>query len=134
MVASYTAQRRRLIALIAALLVDAVFGFALTTLIDFDPSKHSAMQTTVLVFHLLIAVGIIVGGILQVASAVRAATLRAPVLIGFLGSVAAFVTGGISADSGNDRAVFLMATCFLVALTAYGYTLARLQTARVNTK
>lgn len=115
--------RRRLLSLMGALIADAILGVALATFINFNPSKHSSSQDAVLGLHILIAIGIIVGGIVQVVASFRAKFLRLPVSVGFLSSTVAFAAGGISADSGNDVAVFIMAVCFIIALCAYGFSM-----------
>lgn len=117
-------QRRRLLGLVSGLVINAVLGISLTTVIDFDSSKHGSWQTIVLGTHVIIAIGLILGGIVQLASTIRTRTLRTPSVIGLLGSIAAFVAGASSVDSGNDVAVFIMAVCFIIALCAYGYCLA----------
>lgn len=114
--------RRRLLGLMGALVIDAILGIALTTLIIFDPSKHSTGQDAILGLHVLIAIGIIIGGIVQVVASFRTKFLRLPISIGFVSSLVAFATGGISADKGNNVAVFTMAVCFIIALCAYGYS------------
>lgn len=116
-------QRRRLRILVGVLLVDAILGIALTTIIDFEPSKHSVAQNSVLVLHILLAIGIVLGGIIQLVSAVRTGVLRGAAAVGLLSALTALAAGGKSADNGSDAAIFIMATCFIVAVAVYGYSL-----------
>ncbi len=131
---TYLSQHRGLLALMGALMLNAVLGIALSTLINFDPSKHSATQDLLLGLHILIAVGIIIGGIVQLVTSIRTHILRLPITVGFLSSLVAFATGGISADSGNSVAVFVMAVCFIIALAAYGYSQTQLSNRRAANK
>ncbi|MBU6389551.1 hypothetical protein KGQ71_03475 [Patescibacteria group bacterium] len=119
---TYQTWRQRTLGLMGALMLDAILGIALTTVINFDPSKPSTVQDVFLVLHILIAVGIIVGGIIQLVLSIRKRVLRLPITIGFISSLLAFGAGGISADNGNSVAVFIMAVCFIIALAAYGYS------------
>ena len=102
----YRKHRQRLLLLMGALMIDAILGIALTTVINFDPSKHNTTQDAILGVHILIAIGIIIGGIVQLVSSLRAHALQLPIGIGFLSSVVAFATGGISADSGNNLGIY----------------------------
>lgn len=128
----HLSQRRGLFGLMGALILDAILGIALSTLINFDPSKHSAVQDIFLGLHMVIAVGIIIGGIVQLVVSIRTHMLRLSITIGFLSSLVAFVAGGISADKGNNVAVFVMAVCFIIALAAYGYSQTQLSNRAVS--
>jgi len=45
------------------LLAEFILGVLLTTVINFQPHKHSALQTTVLVFHIIIGIALVAGSI-----------------------------------------------------------------------
>ncbi|MDB5161227.1 MAG: hypothetical protein JWO96_607 [Candidatus Saccharibacteria bacterium] len=118
--------RRQVRGLMAALAVQFVLGVALTTLISYSPDKHSGVQTTFLVLHIIVAIGILIGVTIRLVLAVRWHSLQIPSAIGLLASLGAFVCGVIATKSGNDVAVFLMAIGFIIAFAAYGYSLGKL--------
>lgn len=122
MIMTYQTWRKRTLGLMGALMLDAILGIALTTVVNFDPSKHSTTQDVLLVLHILIAIAIIIGGIVQLVVSIRKQMLRLPITVGFVSSLLAFGAGGISADHSNNVAVFTMAVCFIIALAAYGYS------------
>ncbi len=120
---------RQLKGLIISLAIEFILGVILTTLVNYDSSKHSAAQTGFLVAHVVVAVGIIVGAIIQTVMSIKWHALRAASSIGLLSSVGAFASGEAAAKNGSDIAVFVMAMCFITAFICYGYSLLALKRA-----
>ncbi len=118
---------RQLKGLVIALGIEFILGVILTTLVSYDSSKHSAVQTGFLVAHVVVAIGIIVGAIIQVVMSIKWRTLRAAASIGLLGAVGAFGSGEAAVKNGSNVAVFVMAMCFIVAFICYGYSLLALK-------
>ena len=52
--------------LIIMLLAEFVLGTLLTTVINFTPGKHSIMQITVLIAHIVIGVALIAGSLAHI--------------------------------------------------------------------
>jgi hypothetical protein len=109
--------------LLGSLSVAFILGITLTTLISYDPAKHTGLQTGFLVAHILVAVGVVIGGIARLVLALKWHSLQLFSLLGLVSSLAAFVSGGIAAGNGNNVAVFVMALCFLISFVLYGYSL-----------
>lgn len=114
--------KKQHIALLSALTIEFILGVCLTTVVDYDPSKHSTVQTAVLVSHIVVAIGLLVGAGMRLLLAVRWQALRMPAVVGLLSILVGFASGGAAADSGAALAVLLMALFFMIAFVAYGYS------------
>lgn len=115
--------RRQLMGLMAALAIEFILGITLTTLINYQPHKHSTVQNVFLVLHIIVALGILIGSIARVALAYKWRWLRVPSTIGVVSVLGALFAGSTAANSGNDVGVFLMALFFLFAFAVYGYSM-----------
>lgn len=109
------------------LLVEFVLGVLLTTVINFQPDKHTALQTTVLALHIIIGLALVFGSIAHVITSRSSHLLGAKPLKGVIFIIAAFITGGIASDNGNSWAVLIMALCFGAAITNYGQSYIRVK-------
>lgn len=116
----YPITMRSLRGLISALFLEFILGVLLTTVISYDPNKHSATQTTVLVAHVVVAVGLLVGSIAHIFVARNLHVLGPKPTIGFLCIVGAFISGGAAVPHGNSLAVMCMAFFFGAAIINYG--------------
>jgi uncharacterized membrane protein HdeD (DUF308 family) len=125
--------KRQLQGLLNALTLEFILGVILTTVVGYDPTKPNAFQTTILVLHIIIAIGIIIGSIMRIAMSIRWHTLLPQAVIGIIGVAVAFGSGMAAANDGNDIAVLLMSLGFITALLAYGHGLFTL-TDRTNRK
>ena len=122
--------QRQLRGLMAALVVEFILGVTLTTLINYDPNKHSAVQTTFLVLHIIVAIGILIGAITRFVFSIRSHTLQGASTVGLISVLVAFAGGGVAAGNGNNLAVFLMALGFVIAFISYGYSIGQISQQR----
>ena len=118
--------------LLIMLLVEFILGVLLTTVMNYEPNKHSVLQTTVLVIHILIGIALLVGSIAHVFTSRSSKLLGMNPVKGVIFIMAAFIAGGISADSGNSWAVLVMALCFGAAITNYGLSYIKLKTVSIK--
>ena len=116
----YTAIERAVRWLLVLLLVEFVLGATLTTVIGFDPNKHSGVQTGFLIGHIVIGFGLLVGAFVHILTARSARLLGPKPVVGFVCIVGAFVSGVMAARGGSDTAVFVMALFFGAAIVTYG--------------
>jgi len=114
---------RQLTGLLVALGVEFVLGIVLTTVLRYDPGKHSTLQMLVLFLHIFVGVGVLAGGIARLVTAFKQQALRIAAATGLLGTCGAFGSGDVAAKAGSSLAVFVMTACFFVAFAAYGYSL-----------
>lgn len=103
-----------------------ILGVTLTTLINYDPNKHSGIQTAFLVLHIAVALGLLAVSIARVITSIKWHYLVISSVIGFLSIVDAMISGSIAASNGSDIAVFLMSMGFLAAFAAYGYSMGQI--------
>lgn len=115
--------RVQLKGLLAVLSVEYILGVALTTIISYDPAKPTTVQTIFLVSHIVLAIGILAGAIVQVVLALRRHRLLMLSTVGILSVVSCLISGSLAARGGSDIAVFLMAIFFFVAMLCYGRSL-----------
>jgi hypothetical protein len=115
--------RRQLMGLMAALAIEFVLGITLASLINYQPNKHSTVQNIFLGLHIVVALGILIGGVIRVILAYRWRWLRLPSIIGLLSILGALFAGSAAANSGSNVGVFLMALFFLIAFASYGYSM-----------
>jgi hypothetical protein len=120
MKANYHIIERALRWIIILLLVEFILGVLLTTVINFQPHKHSNLQTTVLVFHIAIGIALIGGSIAHAITSRKSRLLGLKPIKGIIFILTAFIAGGISTDNGNSWAVLIMALGFGAAITNYG--------------
>lgn len=111
------------------LLVEFILGVLLTTVINYQPHKHSVLQTTVLVAHIVVGLALIVASIAHAITSRSSHLLGLKPLKGVVFIVAAFIAGGLSADSGNSWAILIMALCFGAAITNYGLSYSQVKAA-----
>jgi uncharacterized membrane protein YgdD (TMEM256/DUF423 family) len=128
-VEDYHIIERALKWIIIMLLAEFILGVLLTTVINFQPHKHSALQTTVLIFHIIIGIVLIAGSIAHAITSRSSRLLGLKPIKGVLFIIAAFIAGGVSTDNGNSWAVLIMALCFGAAITNYGLSYIRVKTA-----
>ena len=117
--------------MMALLVLEFILGITLTTIINYDPNKHSAVQTDFLIAHVVIGVGLLAGAIARLVVAIRTKFLLAPSVIGLGSIIAAFAAGVVAANSGSGIAVFLMALFFLAAFISYGYSLGKVMSGSI---
>lgn len=120
--------KKQLRELVATLTLEFVLGVILTTVVDFDPSKTSTVQTIILVSHILLGVYILVIAVLRLAKAYKLSALIVESWVGLISIIVALSSGGMAAQNGDSVATMIMAFSFVVALLAYGKSLQRLQT------
>jgi hypothetical protein len=113
--------------IIILLLVEFILGVLLTTVIDFEPHKHSALQTIVLVSHIIIGIALIAGSIAHAVTARKSHLFGLRPYKGIIFIVTAFVAGGILVDNANSWAVLIMALGFGAAITNYGLSYIKLK-------
>ena len=106
--------------LIIMLLAEFVLGTLLTTVINFTPGKHSAMQDTVLIAHIVLGVALIVGSLAHIFTSRSSHLLGIKPVLGFLLIIGAFASGSEATKNGNSLAVLIMALCFGAAIVTYG--------------
>ena len=116
---------RQIRGVMAFLVLEFVLGITLTTIINYNPNNHSAVQTGFVIAHIIVGVGLLAGAIARLAVSLRTKFLQIPSIIGFGSVIAAFAAGVVAANSGSGVAVFLMALFFLVAFISYGYSLGK---------
>jgi len=119
-VEDYHIIERALKWIIIMLLAEFILGVLLTTVINFQPHKHSALQTTVLVFHIIIGIALVAGSIAHAITSRKSHLLGLKPFKGIVFIITAFIAGGISTDNGNSWAVLIMALGFGAAITNYG--------------
>lgn len=117
---NYRTIERTLKWIIILLLVEFILGVLLTTVINFQPHKYSALQTIVLALHIIIGIALIAGSIAHVITTRSSNLLGLKPIKGVIFTLTAFIAGGISTDSGNSWAVLIMALGFGAAITNYG--------------
>lgn len=115
--------QRQLRGLMAFLAIEFILGVTLTTLVNYQPGSHSAIQTAFLAAHIIVAVGLFIGAAIRMFLSLRWRWLQWPSAIGFASMIGAWASGVEAAKSGSGVAVFLMALFFLVTFAAYGYSL-----------
>jgi hypothetical protein len=118
--------QRQLSGLMASLVVVFILGVALTTVVNYQPGRHSVVQTSILVLHIVAAVGVLAQGITRLVFALRWNKLVAPSVAGLASILIALGAGAASTNSGNDWAVFIMALGFIAAFAAYGLSFLRI--------
>lgn len=114
-------SRKHLIGLILAIAIEFTLGIILTTLIDYDASAPTTLQTAFLVAHIIVAIGITFGAVAQFITSLQTKVLVNVSSLGLLSVLGCLVTGSVAAQNGADIAVFGMAFCFLVAFMSYGF-------------
>lgn len=115
-----TIARRQLIGLMITLALEYIVGVSLTTIVNYTPGVHTNPQRILLDLHILVGVGLLVGGAIRLAMAYKWKWLRMWSTIGFVSLIGAFGAGEAAADHGASGAVFVMALLFLVAFVSYG--------------
>jgi hypothetical protein len=118
-----TFTRRQLMGLMTALAVEFILGITLTSLINYQPNKHSTVQNVFLVLHIIVALGILIGSIMRTVFAYKWKWLRVPSTIGLVSVLGALFAGSSAANNANNVGVFLMALFFLIAFAVYGYSM-----------
>ncbi len=107
-------------ALMGLLSLQFIIGVLLTTIINYDPHKHSAVQSIFLVLHIIVAALLFGLALARLITSLKWNFLAIHSLVGLLAIIGALISGGIAAANANDVAVFLMALGLLVAFSAYG--------------
>jgi cytochrome b561 len=128
----YRIIERALKWIIVLLFVEFILGVLLTTVINFQPHKHSALQTTVLVFHIIIGIALIAGSIAHAITSRKSQLLGLKPYKGIVFIITAFIAGGLSVDNGNSLAVLIMALGFGAAITNYGLSYIKVKDASTN--
>ncbi len=112
--------QRQLGGLMGNLVVVFILGVALSTVVNYQPDKHSVVQTTILILHIVAAIGVLAQGITRLVFAVRWKKLVGLSVVGLASIVIALISGSASAGTGDNWAVFIMAMGFIAAFAAYG--------------
>ncbi len=120
---AYPVVARAIKWLLVMLLVEFVLGTLLTTVINYTPDKHSTLQVIVLVVHIVVGIGLLIGSFAHIITSRSAHLLGPKPIVGFSCIVGAFAAGSIAASNGNSLAVLLMALFFAAALVTYGFSL-----------
>lgn len=97
-----------------------ILGVLLTTIIDYNPNKTTAVQTTFLILHIIVAAALFALSLVRVITGYKWRIAPTQALIGFSAIITALVSGGIAAANGNSVAVFMMAIGILVAFSSTG--------------
>jgi len=121
------ASERQLKAITALLSLQFILGVVLATLIDYDPHKPTAAQTTFLVLHIIGAVALLAAAVVRIIYSIKMGSLLAHSTAGLASVIGLMIAGGIAAGTGNDVAVFIMSLGFIFAFGAYGYSLSALR-------
>jgi len=114
------AAQKQLQGIFGMLSLQFILGVVLTTLIDYNPDKPSAVQVVFLVLHIIVAVGLLVSAVVRLVSSIKWGYQQTISAVGFLAIIDAMVAGIVAAANGDDVAVFMMALGFIVAFSAYG--------------
>ncbi len=120
-----TQAQKFLAMLLGTLMLEFVLGVLLTTVIAYNPATPTALQTTLLVLHMLVGTVLFFGAFIHFLNS-RGTQGGPTPLVGFLSIIGAFATGGIAAGNGSDVAVLAMALFFGTALIAYGLNYAKI--------
>jgi predicted Na+-dependent transporter len=116
-------MQRQLTGLSVALIVEFLLGVALTTVINYNPDAQNTVQTVVLIAHIVVGVGIVIGAVAWLVTSMRQRVLRGLSVVGLLSVLGAFASGSASARTGSSVEVFVMAILFIVAFVIYGYSM-----------
>lgn len=111
---------RQLREIIGVLAVQFVLGVTLTTVIDYNQDKPTVLQNIFLGAHFFLACYLLFISSRALMAAYRAKRSIPTAWVGLGGIIAAFASGGMAAQTGNDWAVLVMAISFIVSLLAYG--------------
>ena len=107
-------------AMMGLLSLQFILGVLLTTIIDYNPHKQTALQVIFLVLHIIVAAALFALSLVRVITGYKWHIARTQALIGFIAIITALISGGIAAANGNSVAVFLMAIGILVAFSSTG--------------
>lgn len=114
--------------IIIMLLAEFILGVLLSTVINFEPHKHSAVQDAVLALHVIIGIGLVIGSVAHAITSRKSHFLGLKPVKGIVFIAAAFIAGGISTDNGNSWAALIMALSFGAAITNYGLSYIKVRT------
>jgi len=118
--------------LLIMLLTEFVLGTLLTTVIAYDPTKPSVVQTGFLVAHILIGTALLFGSFAHILTSRSAHLLGLKPIIGLLCIVGAFASGSAAAQNGSDIAVLAMTLLFGAAIVTYGLSYLAVKTANTG--
>lgn len=113
-------SQKQVQAMMGLLSLQFILGVLLTTIIDYNPNKTTAVQTTFLILHIIVAAALFALSLVRVITGYKWHIAPTQALIGFVAIITALVSGGIAAANGNSVAVFLMAIGILVAFSSTG--------------
>ena len=125
----YPAIERAVSWLLIMLLAEFVLGTILTTVIAYDPTNPSVVQTGFLIVHILIGVGLLFGSFAHILTSRSSHLLGPKPIIGFACIVGAFASGSAAAQDGSNIAVLVMTLLFGVAIVTYGLSYLAVKTA-----
>lgn len=128
----YRIVERAVTWLLIMLIAEFVLGTLLTTVIGYNPHKHSAVQTTILVAHIALGVGLMFGSFAHILTSRSSHLLGVKPVIGFLSIAGAFSSGVVAAKNGNNSAVLLMALFFGVGIVTYGLSFVAVKVAKTH--
>jgi hypothetical protein len=118
--------RRQLTGLLAALTIDYLLGVTLTTVISYDPNKHSTTQNIFLGAHILVAAGILIGAVVRLVMSIKWQSMQLLSGIGLVSVLISLAAGDYAAQKGSNLAVLLMAIFFIVAMLTYGFSFTKI--------
>lgn len=107
-------------AMMGLLSLQFIIGVLLTTIIDYNPNKTTAVQTTFLILHIIVAAALFAISLVRVITGYKWRIAPTQALIGFVAIISALVSGGVAAANGNSVAVFMMAIGILIAFSSTG--------------
>jgi len=114
-----TITMRQLTGLLVSLTIAYILGVILTTVVNYDPSKHSTLQSTFLIAHIVVALGVLIGAIIRFVLSLRWKSLRVLSGIGHVSVVGCFGSGDEASKNGSNIAVLFMALFFIIAVICY---------------
>lgn len=115
-----TATYRQLTALLIALTIEFLLGVMLTTVVSYEPGSKSIAQSVILVLHVVLAAGILIGSIYRLIISIKHQSQLGSSLLGFLGILGAIASGLDASRTGSSTATFAMSVFFIIAFVAYG--------------
>lgn len=113
--------------LLIMLIAEFVLGVLLTTL--FDHENPGLLRTSILVAHIAVGVGLLVGSLGHIFTSRSSHLLGIKPVLGFLCIVGAFLSGVATTVEHSELAVLAMSLFFGAAIVVYGLSFAAVKAA-----